>query len=295
MGFALIEGFIKSTEVIPGDINACDKDERIVSALKKLGVNAYTKEAPVVKDSDIIILAVKPKHVEDVLTGIKDNTRGKLIISIAAGVTTSFIEKHLEYARVIRVMPNTLVLVQQMAAAYCLGKNATKEDEKYVKELFGSMGVIFKVDDEEMMHAVTGLSGSGPAFVYYFIDILAKERSKELVAKEFKDATKQSDASINLIKGMADAGDELGLDKDIALKLAEQTTLGAAEMILKTGKPAQELIEMVRSPGGTTNAGIKAIENSGIYISEQSTPANIYKLSNSAVKAATKRSKELAK
>lgn len=247
MGSALVRGFVKSgTE----DIVISDREEE---RLRALDVKTTTSNALVVKESEVIFLAVKPQQIEEVLKEIKNDAKDKLIVSIAAGITTSFIEKILGDSRVIRVMPNTPCLVQEMASAFCLGSKATEEDAETVEELLGGVGVALKVD-ESLMDVVTGLSGSGPAYVYL------------------------------IIKALAEAGTEEGLDEDAALKLASQTVKGAAEMALKTGKSPQELIDMVCSPGGTTVEGLKVLEDKRV--------ADAVK---EAVKAATKRSKNLVK
>lgn len=250
MGSALIKGFIKAGTVRQEDIIASDADEEKLRALE---VKTTTSNNLVAKESDVIFLAVKPKFMEEVLKGIKPDGKDKLVVSIAAGITTEFIEGILDDSRVIRVMPNTPALVQEMASAYCLGERATEDDAGIVEELLSGMGMAFNVA-EGLMDAVTGLSGSGPAYFYY------------------------------IIKALTEAGVADGLDREVALKLAAQTAKGAAEMVLKTGKSPQELIDMVCSPGGTTVEGLKVLEGGKV--------SDIFK---ETVKAATKRSKELAK
>lgn len=250
MGSALIRGFMKSGMVSPGDMIASDKDEE---KLRALDVKTTTSNALVARSSDVVLLSVKPRQMEEVLKEIGADAKNKLVVSIAAGITTLFIENVLENARVVRVMPNTPALVQEMASAYCLGKYATEDDVEVVEKLLGSMGATFKVE-EELMDAVTGLSGSGPAYFYH------------------------------IIRAMTEAGIEEGLEEEVALKLAAQTAKGAAEMVLKTGKSPQELIDMVCSPGGTTFEGLNVLKERKV--------ADALK---GAVKAATKRSNELAK
>ncbi|MFH0859582.1 MAG: pyrroline-5-carboxylate reductase [Candidatus Altiarchaeota archaeon] len=248
MGSALIKGFMRAGIAGGDGIYASDEDE---DRLRTLGsVRTSTSNAEVARESDIIFLAVKPDKVKKVLEEIKKDAKGKLLVSIAAGIKTSQIEKTVD-ARVIRVMPNTPAIVEAGAAAYCRGKKATDDDAETVEQFLSSLGIAMEVE-ESMMDAVTGLSGSGPAYVYL------------------------------IIKALAEAGVEEGLKEDVALKLAAQTAKGAGEMVLKTGKRPQELIDMVCSPGGTTIEGLKVLESGKA--------AESFK---KAVKAAAKRSREL--
>jgi len=152
-----------------------------------------------------------------------------VVISIAAGVTLTTLEKNLPGRRVIRVMPNTPCLVGEAASGFALGKLANDSDRDIVKTIFGSVGIAMEVS-EHLLDAVTGLSGSGPAYVFQFIEALS------------------------------DGGVRSGLSRDVATKLAAQTVKGAAEMVLKTGKHPGLLKDGVTSPGGTTIAGVEALE-----------------------------------
>lgn len=152
-----------------------------------------------------------------------------LIISIAAGVTLATLESALPGHRVIRVMPNTPCLVGEAASAFSLGKHATDADRTLVKTLLDAVGLSMEVP-ETLLDAVTGLSGSGPAYVFQFIEALS------------------------------DGGVMAGLPRNVAMQLAAQTVKGAAEMVLRTGKHPGELKDGVTSPGGTTIAGVEALE-----------------------------------
>jgi pyrroline-5-carboxylate reductase len=177
----------------------------------------------------------------------------KLVISIVTGIRGETLSAGLGACRIIRVVPNTPCLVGESASAYSLGANATADDGKLVANLLGSVGMAIQVD-EKLLDAVTGLAGSGPAFVYLAIEALA------------------------------DGGVRAGLPRDIALRLASQTVKGAAEMVLKTGDHPGVLKDRVTSPGGTTIAGLQALETAGVrgaYIS--------------AVEAAARRAAELSK
>jgi pyrroline-5-carboxylate reductase len=203
--------------------------------------------------ADILVLAVKPQYVEPVLVEIRPKLAARhLVISIAAGVRLAKIAAASGgAARLVRVMPNTPCLAGMGAAGYCLGPGATPEDGQLVARMLGSVGRAFEVK-EALLDAVTGLSGSGPAFVYAVIEALS------------------------------DGGVLMGLPRDVATALAAQTVKGAAEMVLCTGKHPGELKDEVASPGGTTIAGLAALERGGLRAALID-----------AVEAATRRSQEL--
>lgn len=186
----------------------------------------------VARQAEIIILAIKPQVAASVLTGLEPViSSDKLIISIMAGISTGFIEETLTNGvRVVRCMPNTPALVQTAASALCPGRKATGHDLEIAREIFSLVGVVVTVP-EKQMDAVTGLSGSGPAYVFTFIEALA------------------------------DAGVKNGLPRDVAASLAVQTVLGAARMAAETGEHPALLRERVTSPGGTTIAALHALEN----------------------------------
>jgi pyrroline-5-carboxylate reductase len=181
---------------------------------------------------EVIILAVKPQQCSSVLASIHQAVGPeKLVVSIMAGVRSATIEEALENGtRVVRVMPNTPALVGSGASAICAGKNASGEDLDCVEGIFTRTGLVVRVD-EKQMDAVTGLSGSGPAYVFTFVEALS------------------------------DAGVKNGLPRDVAAKLALQTVLGAARMLAETGEHPARLREQVTSPGGTTIAGLHVLEN----------------------------------
>jgi pyrroline-5-carboxylate reductase len=185
-----------------------------------------------VKDADIIILAVKPQNMAKTLQEISSAVdKSKLVISIAAGITTKFVEKSLSKGiRVVRVMPNTPALVGEGAAAVAAGCNAKAGDVKITRAIFNAVGMSVEVK-EKLMDAVTGLSGSGPA--YFFL----------------------------IIEALMEAGLKTGLSRDLSKKLAVQTMLGAARLCLESDKEPAELREMVTSPNGTTFAGLKVMED----------------------------------
>jgi len=189
----------------------------------------------VVQGSDIVIVAVKPQYVAVVLAEVRPVLAdGTVIVSIAAGVTVAAMADAAGAgARIVRVMPNTPCLVGETAAAMCLGGAATEGDAGDVRALFSAVGVIHRVD-ERLLSAVTGLSGSGPAYIFLAIEALA------------------------------DGGVRAGLPRDVALALSAQTVAGAARMVLDTGKHPGALKDMVTSPAGTTIAGVHELERAGV-------------------------------
>lgn len=200
---------------------------------------------------DVVVIAVKPNVVEDVCEEIRKVHSKALIISIAAGVQIKSLEKHLPGRRVVRVMPNTGCLIAESASGFAMGELCEDEDRKVVEKIFGAVGIVKEIK-EVLLNAVTGLSGSGPAYVFQFIEALA------------------------------DGGVRSGLTRDVAMQLAAQTVKGAAEMVLQTGEHPGRLKDQVCSPGGTTIAGVEALENGGFRAATMN-----------AVTAATKRSMQL--
>lgn len=232
MGSALIGGMISAGWTASRNITVSDVlSERLEDLKKSCGIKVAADNRKAVQSADILILAVKPQNVAGVLQEIRNAIDGKtLCISIAAGIPTRYIEERLEKnARVVRVMPNTPALVGEGMTAITGGRAATAEDIRLVEGIFSSVGktVILK---EEFLDAVTGLSGSGPAYGFVMIEALA------------------------------DAGVRLGLSRDVALQLSAQTLLGAAKLLLVSGKHPAELKDMVASPAGSTIAGLKALE-----------------------------------
>lgn len=198
------------------------------------GVRAAGTNAEVAAGCDVLVLAVKPQVMAAVLAELRPHLAPRhLVVSIAAGVTLGALADGLGAdARVVRVMPNTPCLLGASASGYAAGPAATAADAALVGRLFGAVGVALPVP-EPLLDAVTGLSGSGPAFVYVMIEALA------------------------------DGGVRVGLPRDAALKLAAQTVLGSARMVLETGQHPGLLKDAVASPGGTTIAGLHALERAG--------------------------------
>jgi pyrroline-5-carboxylate reductase len=232
MAEALIKGILSSGVAKPEQLIVNDVSSDRLEHLRKtyaVGIEKSAKEAA--SSADILLLCVKPQVIDVVLSKIAPIAdKSKLVVSIAAGVTLDRIEKMLNAGpRVVRVMPNTPALVLAGAAGVAGGSKATESDMALVRKIFGAVGRAVVVE-EKLMDAVTGLSGSGPAYVFMIIDALS------------------------------DAGVKAGLPRPLALELAAQTVYGSARMVLETGEHPAKLRDMVTSPGGTTIEGLHALE-----------------------------------
>jgi len=256
IGSAIARGVIGAGLAAKENVMASDVSEALRQAAgDELGIKVSADNATLCDFADIVILAVKPQIVDSVAREIaKKLGAKKLLVSVAAGVPLARIEAGLaQGARVVRVMPNIACVVGAGAAGYAGGAHATAADLEKVGAILNSFGVGMAVE-EKYLDAVTGLSGSGPAYVYLFMEALA------------------------------DGGVQVGLARDVALKLAMQTVYGAAKMALEANKHLGELKDEVTSPGGTTIAGLYAMEQKGFHGTVME-----------AVVSATKRSQELGK
>lgn len=255
MASALMDGLLSKKVVSgPSSIFCSDVWEPALQKASAKGMTTSTSNQTIIQAAkDVIIIAVKPHIVKDACQDIMavEESRHAVVISIAAGITLAQLEESLPGRRVVRVMPNTPCLVGEAACGFSMGQLATKQDQELVKTVFGAVGLALEVS-EHLLNAVTGLSGSGPAYVFQFIEALS------------------------------DGGVRAGLPRTIATQLAAQTLKGAAEMVLQTGQHPGVLKDGVTSPGGTTIAGVEALEKGGLR------PTVI-----SAVTAATKRSMQL--
>ncbi|MGI6604544.1 MAG: pyrroline-5-carboxylate reductase [Firmicutes bacterium] len=234
MAEALLKGILAQGLAEPGAVYVSDiNSDRVTYLAQTLGVKPARDNQAVLAVGDIIFLAVKPQVAVEVLSALRGSfSERHLVVSIMAGVPVSYLEKYLGAARLIRVMPNTPCLVQAGAAGIAAGSRATAEDLEQVKNLLNAVGKAFVVP-ESLLDAVTGLSGSAPAYVYMFIEALA------------------------------DGGVLAGLPRPVAQTLAAQTVLGAARMVLETGEHPGSLKDKVASPAGTTICGIATLEEGG--------------------------------
>jgi len=236
MATALAKGFINGGLAAPGQILAGDPAEAARTAFaRETGARATESNIAVAKFAGVIVVAVKPGCVKDLLAEVRAHiTPRRLVVSIAAGVTIGQLEGSLDAgARVVRVMPNTPALIGASASAFARGRAATAEDGALARRLLEAVGIVFELK-EPLLDAVTGLSGSGPAYFYAIIEALS------------------------------DGGVAAGLPREVATKLAAQTALGSARMVLETGLHPGALKDMVTSPGGTTIEGMHELEKGGV-------------------------------
>ena len=255
MAEALIAGILKK-ELLPcSQITVSDvSNSRLTYLQEKYSVVVSDNNRTLVTKSDIVILAVKPFIVEKILLEVKDLfIQNKMIISIAAGLTTACIEELLDVpVPVVRVMPNTPALIGAGISAVATGKYADQQAERKAVAVFSAVGKTVLLQ-ESLMDSVTGLSGSGPAYIYLILEALS------------------------------DAGVRMGLPRDVATLLSTQTMIGAAGMVLETGEHVAVLKDRVTTPGGTTVAGLFALEEAGVRSALMK-----------AVEAATIRSREIS-
>lgn len=254
MGEALLSGVLASGKFGPAQVVITDtRAARLAELSARYGAGTCECNADAVKDADLIILAVKPQVVSGVLSEIAPHLSGGTVLSIAAGVGVRFLEDRLpESVSVVRTMPNSPCQVGAGAIAAVAGRGVTEEIKAFLTETLESVGKTVWVG-EDLMEAVTGLSGSGPAYVFLMIEALA------------------------------DGGVRAGLARDAALELAAQTVLGAARMVLETSTHPAILRERVCTPGGTTIAGLYALEQRAFRAAVME-----------AVDASAKRSSQLA-
>jgi pyrroline-5-carboxylate reductase len=254
MAAALARGLLSSKRVTPAALRASDPSEARRAALaSEHGIEVHATNAEVASWASVLVLAVKPQVIETAIHGLAGALApGALVVSIAAGVPLGVLESLLPAGtRVVRAMPNTAAMALAGATAVAAGSHATAADLEAARQLFDAVGITLVVD-EALLDAVTGLAGSGPAYVMLVIEALA------------------------------DGGVKMGLPRDAALRLAAQTVYGSAKLLLETKEHPARLKDMVTSPGGTTIAGLHALEAGGVRTALID-----------AVERATRRSQEL--
>jgi len=243
MAEAMIAGALKAEKLLPNQIIATNNSnmDRLQGLANKYGIETVQKEQLPYKNIDLFILAMKPKGAREALHSIKERLNpDQVVISVLAGITTNFMEDHLqEGQQVIRVMPNTSSMVQQSATALTSGRYTRTENIEAVKELLECMGKVFVIN-EEQMDLFTGIAGSGPAYFYY------------------------------LMEHMESVGLQYGMPKELIREIVSQTVYGAAKMVMEKGTSPTILKENVTSPNGTTASGLKALAdyNGGEAISQ---------------------------
>ena len=236
MGTALMRGLIAAQVYAPSEITAYDVNTaRVRELAAELGIVGADSPTLAAQGADVLLAAIKPQIMFEALAPLRDAlTPQHTLISIAPGISTKQLEAAFSQPiPVLRVMPNTPSLVGQGASALASGAHARDEHRALARRIFSAVGLAVEVD-EKLLDAVTGLSGSGPAYVYIFIEALS------------------------------DAGVRVGLPRDVATQLAAQTVLGAAQMVLETGTHPGALKDQVTSPGGTTIAGLHELERHGL-------------------------------
>jgi pyrroline-5-carboxylate reductase len=242
MAQALIRGMLKSKLVTPGQISVCDISPECRIHLKDaFQINVYNSNTPeykqLIENSNVLFLAVKPNAVPQILTDMAELiTPATTLVSVAAGITLSYLGEKLPKIPIVRVMPNTPASVGAGISAISLGEHIDKTALKIIIAVFTSVGQVINVQ-ESLMDSVTALSGSGPGYAFLIIEALANAGVKE------------------------------GLSRQDALLLASQTLLGAAQMVIQTGEHPAKLRDMVTSPGGTTMAGLYILEQRGVRAS----------------------------
>jgi pyrroline-5-carboxylate reductase len=237
MATALAQGFIRAGQLRPAQILGSDPNPEARKRFSQAtGARVVPRNKDLLESAQLLVLATKPDQVSPVLEELRDGiTARHLLISIAAGIPVARLESLLPpRTRVIRVMPNTPALVGASATAFCPGHSATRADEALVQRLFSALGLALPIK-ESLMDAVTGLSGSGPAYVCAFLEAIT------------------------------DGGVACGLPRDTARQLALQTLLGTARMLTETGLHPTTLKEMVTSPGGTTIEGLQVLAEGGFH------------------------------
>lgn len=236
MATALIRGLLSSHGVVPGQVRASDVNaERLARLASEFSIETTASNQELVEWADVVVIAVKPQIVDRVLPEVgRSLDKSAVVISIAAGVTLATFEARLPpESRVVRAMPNTAAIVLAGATAIAPGTHATADDMAIARALFEAVGRC-AVLDESLLDAVTGLSGSGPAYVMVIVEALA------------------------------DGGVKVGLGRETALMLAAQTVYGSAKLLLETGEHPGRLKDMVTSPGGTAIAGLHTLESGGL-------------------------------
>ncbi len=256
MAEALLRGLLSAHVFEPGDLTVSDvRTDRLADLHATYGVRTCANNSEAVGQAEALVLAVKPQVAPQVLAELRDIiTEEHLLVSIVAGMpSTAIVGAFTRPPRVVRVMPNTPALVQEGASAVCGCQGATSQDLESARTILEAVGRVVVVE-EPLLDVVTGLSGSGPAYVFV------------------------------LIEALADAGVKMGLGRDVAQLLAAQTVRGAATMVRDTGRHPGLLKDTVTSPGGTTIAGLHALERAGFRAALMD-----------AVEAATRRSQELGR
>jgi len=232
MGGAIIKSLLKGN-LTPSSLTAVDIQAEKLKEFEALGVKTNTDNIKAAKEADSIFIIVKPGDVAKVLSEIKEEIKGKLVISVAATVSLNYLRKYAPESKIVRIMPNLCAMVQASYTAYCCTENLTTQDRETVKKLLNMMGTCDEVD-EKYMDAITAVSGSGPGYLSIIIEALTY------------------------------AGLKVGLPRNIALNCAAQTVLGTGKLVVELHEEPAHIKDMTTTPGGTTIEAIYQIEQSQI-------------------------------
>jgi len=257
IGSTLVEALIRNEISTPDQIiGSTSHEESAEEVGKKFQIKATTDNKRVVEEADVVVLAVEPQMIEKVLNGVSSSfTPDQLVISVAASITTEYVESKIEEEiAVVRAMPNTAITVNEGATVMVSGSFADEEDLEITRQIFDPVGLVEKVKDEDLMDAITGFSGSGPAYGYL------------------------------IIESLIEAGVRVGLPRERATKLAAQSLVGAAKMVLETDEHPAKLKDMVTTPAGVTVDAIMKLEEGGVRVA-------FFK----AIEEATEKSRKLKK
>jgi len=253
MAAALTRGILANNLLDTDQIRAADISENARHKFEaQTGISPVSRGIDMIDEIDVLIIAVKPQIAQEAVSGLTDQCKDKLIVSIAAGIRLKKICNWFNHERVIRIMPNTPAMIRKGAAAFACGKEVNKQDKELVRNILEGVGIAFELE-ESQLDTVTALSGSGPAYVFEFTQALI------------------------------DGAKAQGLADEIASRLAVQTLAGAAEMLLREKETPQQLRDAVTSPGGTTEAGLKVMQEH-----------KINEIMNEVIAAAKKRAVELS-
>jgi len=239
IGGTLVEALLKN-DIVTRDriIGSTSHEDSALEVSERYGIETTTDNEKVVRGSEIVILAVEPQMIEKVLDGVSRSFEAsQLVISVAAGITTEFIESKIEVdIPVVRSMPNTAITVNEGATVLVAGSFSGERELELAKEIFEPVGLVEILSEENLMDAITGFSGSGPAYGYL------------------------------IIESLIEAGVRVGLPRDIATKLAAQSLLGAAKMVLETDEHPAKLKDMVTTPAGVTVDAVMKLEEGGVRV-----------------------------
>ena len=230
MGMAIVQGAVTKQILSANEIGIIDHHQHNLEKGRQLGFTLFEDEMQCAEHCSMLMLAIKPQGFEELLSNLKAMKNQPVFISIAAGISIDYIQRFFPQAKVIRVMPNTPLMIGEGATALCRSESVSDDEFNTIQDLFSGLGKCCEIK-EDKMNAIIAVSGSTPAYVYYFIECLARDAQTQ------------------------------GIDYDLALMLAAQTFVGAAKLLLQDGRSAEELIDMVCSKGGATIQAMHVLQS----------------------------------